>query len=537
MTLADLPPYAQLTADGQQATFDVPFAFFQMQDLVVYLGPRRLFLGPDYLVQGAIRQGQGQIQLAQAPEAGATLTLLRETPLLQQASYRRNLPFPMATHEWSLDRAVASAQELRDTLKRTWQAPAWDPDANLDQLAGVRICRLEADLPAGRYQLVPLIWDAGEGGWVEAGEALEAAPFNPCPHLAPGSLVKAYRLLAEDGSRVWRFTLEGACPEPAPTPPDDYTCLTCGECEYSSLSTVGFIKPPGPSPTTGIPLNDYLYQAYADLDTSAMPRAAWPGAGATWLVRSEPAFIDGYWHRVSIYAYRSCSGPTRGQWFLDVALEMKWHPDDDWWDEIIFPCHAYYDQPDSVCEAPAVMPVWWFDKEPPEVSAIQLNLVNDTTRCPNCHDCYYGDDDTVTFYSYYEHSGDLNRNPECQTGVVTTHEIEGTLEKKEGSACVWAGELMGVWKEDGEPFDSWTVPITVTRGDGHWAVAADFNDVIHDSDSPEADPDRNEGGDCHGAGFSFLTCNTVDLGGGWYDHVKSGRTLTLTVNPGGDSAP
>jgi hypothetical protein len=124
MTIATTTSRVEYAGDGVSTAFAVPFPFFAAADLVVrdsVAGAR--FLGVHYTVTGGQGSG-GTVTMAVAPAVGASLTVTRNTPLVQGLDFAPNDAFAAEAAEVALDRLTTMVQDTRRDLQDTTAAAA-----------------------------------------------------------------------------------------------------------------------------------------------------------------------------------------------------------------------------------------------------------------------------------------------------------------------------------------------------------------------------------------------------------------------------
>lgn len=182
ITIGDIAPRIQYTADGAQTVFTYPFPVFAGADLEVYLGESLQASG--YTVSGAGESDGGDITFDTAPANATTVTLRRRITAERTTDFQEGGAFRAKTINDELDRLIAVAQEIRDDIGRVIRLAPTDPDAAIELPAA-------ADR-AGNY----MAFD-GSGGLIAA-----APP-------ASGTAVSAYMatVLDDTDAAVARTTL------------------------------------------------------------------------------------------------------------------------------------------------------------------------------------------------------------------------------------------------------------------------------------------------------------------------------------------
>lgn len=130
ITIGDISPRIQYTADGVQTVFTYPFPIFEDSDLEIYLDDTLQASG--FTVAGAGESDGGNVTFASAPANGVTVTLRRRITVARTSDFQEGGAFRAKTINDELDRLIAVAQEIRDDLDRTLQLAPTDPDAALE---------------------------------------------------------------------------------------------------------------------------------------------------------------------------------------------------------------------------------------------------------------------------------------------------------------------------------------------------------------------------------------------------------------------
>lgn len=126
MTVAALDPIISYDEDGVSLDFAAPFRFLDGEDLTVLRllagVSTMLDFGTDYTTAGGGTDAGGTVSLVTSI-AGATLTILRNTPRAQQMDYTAGDRFPAESHEQVLDRLSMVTQEQDAQLARALLLP------------------------------------------------------------------------------------------------------------------------------------------------------------------------------------------------------------------------------------------------------------------------------------------------------------------------------------------------------------------------------------------------------------------------------
>lgn len=110
MTVNTTSSQVAAIGNGITTSFTINFQFYSKSDLVVTFDD---LIQPtnNYSVTGG-NGNTGTINFTIPPPGGTAILISRVLPLIQQASFTRNDPFPSATHEIALDRIVMMLQQL-----------------------------------------------------------------------------------------------------------------------------------------------------------------------------------------------------------------------------------------------------------------------------------------------------------------------------------------------------------------------------------------------------------------------------------------
>ena len=116
----------QYVGDGVQATFPVPFPFFEAADVRVVLRDGEietpLYYGTDFTVQAAPPLG-GEVRLAQAPAAGVSVFVFLDIPATQLLNLHNQGRLPAEELEKALDKLTMILAQLNARLARALLIP------------------------------------------------------------------------------------------------------------------------------------------------------------------------------------------------------------------------------------------------------------------------------------------------------------------------------------------------------------------------------------------------------------------------------
>ncbi|MCK1402768.1 hypothetical protein IVB45_23005 [Bradyrhizobium sp. 4] len=155
MTIASQLSRISYNGDGSTTVFPIPFYFQANVDIVVnQLSPTNFstlqVLGSDYTLTGATVSTGGACTFVTAPASGYRVTIYRDPPATQTASYNNNDPFAAKSHEGALDKLTTLCQRLKDRLGRALTLP------ESSTFTGLTL----PDPEAGKY----LKWKADDSG-------------------------------------------------------------------------------------------------------------------------------------------------------------------------------------------------------------------------------------------------------------------------------------------------------------------------------------------------------------------------------------
>ncbi len=119
MTIQNEVSKAVYIADGNTATFEIPFYFFD-NEIAVYGNNEITALeqGKDYTVTNYENSVGGEVVFTTAPQSGSRITILRDVALTQLITFIEGEDFPAQDYENSLDKMIMALQEIKETTKR-----------------------------------------------------------------------------------------------------------------------------------------------------------------------------------------------------------------------------------------------------------------------------------------------------------------------------------------------------------------------------------------------------------------------------------
>jgi hypothetical protein len=140
MTASATVPYVAYAGAGLTGPYAIPFRFLASADLVVI---KTTAAGDDVTltsntITGAGDDDGGSLSTAVAVAVGETLKIYRATIRSQTAQYVANGPFPAATHERALDKAMLIDQEQDRDIARSVIAPLGEAGHPLPSRASLK---------------------------------------------------------------------------------------------------------------------------------------------------------------------------------------------------------------------------------------------------------------------------------------------------------------------------------------------------------------------------------------------------------------
>ena len=115
------------TSKGTGDVLNITFSYFDNSEIEVYLRTSagvesKWALTTNYTIVGS-PGASPQVKLVTDPADGGTIVIRRKTPFTQLVDYAAGDAFPADSHETALDRVVALAQQLKETLDRSFTYP------------------------------------------------------------------------------------------------------------------------------------------------------------------------------------------------------------------------------------------------------------------------------------------------------------------------------------------------------------------------------------------------------------------------------
>ena len=119
ITIGDVSPRIQYTADGVQAAFTYPFPIFENVDLEVYADAALQSTG--YTISGAGDSAGGLVTFDTAPVSGVIVTLARRLNIQRTSDFQESGEFRSKVINDELDYLTASLQQVSDDQSRSLQ--------------------------------------------------------------------------------------------------------------------------------------------------------------------------------------------------------------------------------------------------------------------------------------------------------------------------------------------------------------------------------------------------------------------------------
>jgi hypothetical protein len=130
----DVTPRIAYTATSGQTEFTVPFVFFDDADLKVYQNATLKTLTTHYTVTGEESNDDAarKVTLVTGATVGDSIVITRDIAIARTTDQSESGPFSIRTNNTELDRIVAMAQQLEDSIARTIRLSDSDPVDNLE---------------------------------------------------------------------------------------------------------------------------------------------------------------------------------------------------------------------------------------------------------------------------------------------------------------------------------------------------------------------------------------------------------------------
>lgn len=134
INLADNDPRTSITVSAgvTQTTFDVPFEFFDLADLLVYVDGTKKTATTDYTIASGGNGSKGVINLTVTGATGnSTVIITRDIALERTTDFQTSGPFAVASLNTELDKLIAIQADLKDSIDRSLRLTDFDADASL----------------------------------------------------------------------------------------------------------------------------------------------------------------------------------------------------------------------------------------------------------------------------------------------------------------------------------------------------------------------------------------------------------------------
>lgn len=134
INLADNDPRTSITVNAgvTQTTFDVPFEFFALADLLVYVDGTKKTATSDYTIASGGNGSKGVINLTVTGATGnSTVIITRDIALERTTDFQTSGPFAVASLNTELDKLIAIQADLKDSIDRSLRLTDFDADATL----------------------------------------------------------------------------------------------------------------------------------------------------------------------------------------------------------------------------------------------------------------------------------------------------------------------------------------------------------------------------------------------------------------------
>jgi len=140
ITIGDISPRIQYTADGAQTAFTYPFPIFEDADIEVFEDTTLKTITTHYTVAGAGNSAGGTVTLVTAPASGVVVTLRRAIAIKRTTDFQESGEFRAKVINDELDYQTAALQQVNDDLGRSLRLADTD-SANGDMTLPVKASR------------------------------------------------------------------------------------------------------------------------------------------------------------------------------------------------------------------------------------------------------------------------------------------------------------------------------------------------------------------------------------------------------------
>lgn len=125
ISIGDVSPRIQYTADGVQTVYAYPFPIFQDADMDVYLAD--VLQSAGFSVSGAGTSGGGDVTFTTAPQSGVTVTLRRNIAIQRTTDFQEGGEFRAKVINDELDHQTAALQQVAEQAERAVQLSPTQP--------------------------------------------------------------------------------------------------------------------------------------------------------------------------------------------------------------------------------------------------------------------------------------------------------------------------------------------------------------------------------------------------------------------------
>jgi hypothetical protein len=130
VTIPDVAPRVQYSVGGTSTTnFTIPFAYFDQNNIVVYVGTTLKTISTDYTVTGVAADVgfSGGTVVLTTGVTNTTVTIVRDVPVERVTDFPTNGPFNITQLNTELDSITAQIQQIESNESRHIGAPTTDP--------------------------------------------------------------------------------------------------------------------------------------------------------------------------------------------------------------------------------------------------------------------------------------------------------------------------------------------------------------------------------------------------------------------------
>ncbi len=132
ITIGDVSPRIQYTADAAQVAFTYPFPIFADADIEVYEDATLKTLTTHYTVTGAGNSAGGAVTFVTAPASGVIVTLRRNIAVSRTTDFQESGEFRAKVINDELDKMTAQIQQVEDQTERSLRLAVTDVSGTLE---------------------------------------------------------------------------------------------------------------------------------------------------------------------------------------------------------------------------------------------------------------------------------------------------------------------------------------------------------------------------------------------------------------------